>query len=115
MLCCSTEDFTMKRMKDMKKKECSTEKIFLTGFTGCCSTEKKKKVREWCAIKKSTIDGRFNNYSLFIISYSLNTVLLIMAADTPAPKPLSILTTLMPGTHELSMAMSAVIPLRLTP
>ncbi len=40
---------------------------------------------------------------------------LILCASTPAPKPLSIFITAMPGTQELSMAKRAVIPPRLVP
>src|ERR1035437_3340374 len=40
---------------------------------------------------------------------------LISAAATPAPKPLSILTTVIPGAQELSIASRAARPLKLTP
>ena len=40
---------------------------------------------------------------------------LMNAAATPAPKPLSILTTVMPGTHELSIASRAANPWKLAP
>ena len=39
----------------------------------------------------------------------------IRLAANPAPKPLSILTTVMPDAHELSIARSAASPLKLAP
>lgn len=48
-------------------------------------------------------------------AHVLSPVRLIMAAATPAPNPLSMFTTVMPGTHELSIAIRVVRPPRLTP
>lgn len=47
--------------------------------------------------------------------YSFHFTLLIIAAATPAPNPLSMLTTVIPGAQLFSIASNAVIPPRLAP
>ena len=50
-----------------------------------------------------------------LYSYRSRGVLLIMAAQKPAPNPLSMLTTVMLGAQELSMVKSGAIPPKCDP